>query len=83
MLWSECENMDSMQVVNSFKNYRFEGKKRKKQRWWLEGAAGSGETLFQGKMGIDKRAKIKERIPEELGVGPIRTQLDWLRGHVI
>ena len=50
-----------MFTVNSFKNYRFEGKKRKELRRWLEGAAGSRETLFQGKMGVDKRVKIKEK----------------------
>lgn len=61
MLWSECETMHSTRVVNSFKNYRFEGKKRKELRRWLEGAAGSRETLFQGKMGVDKRVKIKEK----------------------
>lgn len=52
-------------VVNSSKNYRFEGKKRKKKKKKAEvvagGAAGSRETLFQGKKWEWERVKIKEK----------------------
>lgn len=77
---SECENMRSTKVVNSFKNSRFEGEKRDEMvaggGCWVKGEF----ICLEGKR---SRQKGKNNDSPGAEVCPIHRRLCWLRGYMI